>query len=263
MSFPIGLWPAAASHHARQVDWLIGAAGTLVWLLALPVFFVSLYFMLKYRRGKRADRSHAPRGSILIETSWSLVPFLLVLGFYVWSTYLYFGLQDPPANALTINVVAKQWMWKAQHPSGAAEIDALHVPANTPVKLVMTSQDVIHSLYLPALRIKQDVLPGRYTQEWFVADRTGTYPLRCAEFCGTDHSAMVGRLVIMEPDAYAAWQRQASLAGTLAAQGASLFREYGCSGCHAQGSSVHAPRLEGLYGSPVPLSDGRIVTADD
>ena len=263
MNLPFPLWPGAASQHARQVDWLIGAFGTLVWLLALPVFVVSLYFMLRYRRGRPANRQRPPKGSILIETSWAVIPFVLVMGFYVWSTSLYFRLERPPPDALTINVVAKQWMWKAQHPSGAAEIDSLHVPVNTPVRLVMTSQDVIHSLYLPALRIKQDVVPGRYTQEWFTADRTGTYPLRCAEFCGTDHSAMTGELVIMQPEDYARWQRQASVAGTLAAQGAGLFRQYGCSGCHAAGSSVHAPRLEGVYGSPVPLADGRIVQADD
>jgi len=263
MSLPITLWPTAASAHARHIDWLIGAFGVLVWLLALPVFLVSLYFMIRYRRGRAIDRQHAPRGSVLIETSWAAIPFLLVLVFYVWSTTLFFNLQSPPQDALTINVVAKQWMWKAQHPGGAAEIDALHVPAHTPVKLVMTSQDVIHSLYLPALRIKKDVLPGRYTMLWFQADRLGSYALRCAEFCGTDHSAMTGKLVVMSPGDYAKWQQQASLDGSLAAKGAVLFRKFGCSGCHSSGSSVHAPPLAGLYGSPVPLADGRMVSADD
>jgi cytochrome c oxidase subunit 2 len=263
MNFPIELWPAAASRHAREIDVLIAAFGALVWALALPVFLMSLYFMIRYRRGRQVNRVHPPKGSFLLETSWAVIPFFLVIGFYVWSTMLFFRLQTPPPDALPINVVAKQWMWKAQHPAGAAEIDTLHVPVDTPVKLVMTSQDVIHSLFLPSLRIKKDVLPGRYTTLWFIADRTGTYPLRCAEFCGTDHSAMIGKLIIMKRGDYAEWLGQASTSGTLAAQGAHLFRRYGCSGCHAPGSDVRAPSLEGLYGSPVPLSDGRIVTADD
>lgn len=263
MKFPIMLWPPAASAHAREIDLLIAAVGSLVWLLALPVFILSVYFMIRYRRGRVTNRVHPPKGSFVIETSWAAIPFFLVIAFYIWSVDLFFGLQNPPDDALPINIVAKQWMWKAQHPGGAAEIDALHVPVNTPVKLVMTSQDVIHSFYLPSMRIKKDVVPGRYTVMWFTADRTGTYPLRCAEFCGTDHSMMTGTLTVMQQQDYQAWQRQSSTGATLAAQGAVLFRRLGCSGCHSPGSDVHAPLLEGLYGSPVPLSDGRIVTADD
>jgi cytochrome c oxidase subunit 2 len=263
VSFPVDLWPIAASHHARQIDLLIATFGALVWVLALPVFVLSLAFMVRYRRGRAINRRHAPDRNVWVETSWAVIPFLLVMGFYVWSTTLYFELQTPPANALPIDVVAKQWMWKAQHPSGAAEIDALHVPLGRPVKLTMTSQDVIHSFYLPAMRIKKDVLPGRYTFLWFTPDRTGSYRLMCAEFCGADHSAMIGRLTVMEPGDYAAWAKQAATSGTLAAQGEALFRRIGCSACHGAASAVRAPSLEGLYGTPVPLSDGRVVTADD
>jgi cytochrome c oxidase subunit 2 len=197
-----------------------------------------------------------------METSWSVIPFLLILVFFYWATTLFMAQQSPPDDALTINVVAKQWMWKFQHTEGAREINDLHVPAGRPVRLTMTSQDVIHSLYLPALRIKQDVLPGRYTQLWFTADSPGTYALRCAEYCGTDHSEMVGRFIVMRPEDYARWLQAAAIDGGLAVRGKELFHRLGCSGCHTSGSAVHAPSLAGVYGSLVPLADGRIVRAD-
>ena len=149
----------------------------------------------------------------------------------------------PPKHALEIHVVAKQWMWRFQHPSGAREIDELHVPAHTNVRLAMTSQDVIHDLYLPALRLKQDILPDRYTYEWFNATKTGIFHFTCAEFCGTDHSIMAGSLVIMTPEDYARWTAAQPEGDDLAHQGEALFHSLGCSGCHTPGSSVHAPDL--------------------
>jgi cytochrome c oxidase subunit 2 len=175
---------------------------------------------------------------------------------------MYFGLHRPPANALEIQVVAKQWMWKFQHPGGQREINELHVPVGRPVLLTMASQDVIHSLYIPALRLKQDVVPGRYTTMWFTADSIGTYALRCAQFCGTDHSTMGGHFVALAPSDYVRWLEQSGNDDSLAAQGARLFRSRGCSGCHGPSSTVKAPRLEGLFGREVPLADGSIVSAD-
>jgi cytochrome c oxidase subunit 2 len=261
-------WPAEASHHAGQVDLLIGTFSLLIALLAAPVFILSAIYMIRFRYGRKADRSKAQRGSVWLETSWSLIPFLLILGFYAWATEMYFDQQSPPNDAMTVNVVAKQWMWKFQHEGGQREINELHVPVGKPIRLTMTSQDVIHSLYLPAMRIKQDVLPGRYTQEWFVADKTGVFPLRCAEYCGTDHSVMGGRLIVQTPAEFARWQAQAGADKSLAQRGSELFQRLGCAGCHgsnAQGSAapIHAPPLVGLYGRPVPLSDGSIVRADD
>lgn len=175
---------------------------------------------------------------------------------------LYFNLFNPPENTLDINVVARQWMWKTQHPGGRREINELHVTAGTPVRLTMISQDVIHSFYVPALRQKMDVLPDRYTSMWFEANRPGRYLLECAEFCGTDHSAMRGELVVMEPAAYERWLRVGQPDDTLAETGARLFRSYGCSGCHAGNATVRAPRLEGLFGRPVPLAEGGTTIAD-
>ncbi|KYO50566.1 cytochrome c oxidase subunit II [Tistrella mobilis] len=263
MTASLAPWITEASAHAAEIDRLALAFSLLIAALSVPVFLLLVVFAIRYRRGRKVDRRHAPDRNVWLETSWALIPFLLILIFYVWSTSSYIDLYEPPDDALEINLVAKQWMWKVQHPGGQREIDELHVPAGTPVRLNMASQDVIHSLYVPALRLKRDVVPGRYTSLWFTADRPGTYRLTCAEFCGTDHSTMGGRLVVMRPADYARWLAQSDLDPSLAEQGAQLFRTLGCSGCHGPGSTVHAPPLDGLYGSPVPLDDGRVITADD
>lgn len=262
MSSFIELWPGQASAYAASVDRLILAFTVLIVALAAPVVVLIVVFAVKYRRGREADRAHPAERNVWLETSWSLVPFLLILGFYVWSTRLYFDLHQPPANALAVDVVAKQWMWKFQHPGGQGEIDELHVPAGEPVRLDMISQDVIHSLYVPALRIKQDVLPGRYTSLWFDADKPGIYRLTCTEFCGTDHSVMGGSLVVMSPADYAAWLERFSTDRTLAAEGSVLFRSLGCAGCHEPASTRRAPSLDNIFGRPVALADGTIVVAD-
>ena len=184
MTFP--LWPATASGYAGQIDLLLVLMLLLVSALSLPVFVLLVVFAARYREGAEVDRSGRSSRNLKLELSWAIVPFLLTLIFFVWAAKLYFDYGHPPADALEISVLAKQWMWKFQHPGGQREINELHVPAGTPVKLTMISEDVIHSLFLPALRIKHDVLPGRYSELWFTADRPGTYHLLCAEFCGTD-----------------------------------------------------------------------------
>jgi len=262
MSDFVTLWPGQASAYSGEVDLLIGAFTVLILLLSAPVFILIVVFATKYRRGKPANRRHAPNRNVWLEVSWTLVPFLLLIGFYIWSTDLFVRLYHPPAGALEIDVVAKQWMWKFKHPEGQGEIDELHVPSGEPVRLVMASQDVVHSLFVPALRLKQDVVPGRYTSMWFTAGKPGTYRLACAEFCGTDHSVMGGSIVVMAPADYARWLEEAGTEGTLAAEGAALFRSRGCSGCHGPSATVHAPDLAGLYMRPVPLSDGTTVIAD-
>jgi cytochrome c oxidase subunit 2 len=181
----------------------------------------------------------------------------------VWGGDIYVHLYNPPPNALQIFIVGKQWMWKAQHPGGQREINELHVPVNQDVRLVMASEDVIHSFYIPALRIKQDVVPGRYETMWFRANKVGRYHLFCAEYCGTDHAHMGGWVTVMNPRDFAEWLRAQGGQQTLASQGEQLFHRYGCSGCHDPGGTVRAPNLNGVYGSPVPLSDGRVVIADE
>lgn len=264
MSFITPLWPPAASEYAQQVDRLFLGFSALTLLLVLPVFILIGIFALKYRRGRDVDRTHRKGGSVWLETSWAAGPFLLVLGFFGWAVALYVDAQTEPVGALEISGTAKQWMWKfSHHPGGQREINELHVPAGEPVKITLTSQDVIHSLYLPALRLKQDVLPGRYTTLSFTADRPGTYTLRCAEFCGANHSVMGGRIVVQTPRDYARWLSRSGADRSLAQRGKLLFRQYGCSGCHGPASSVKAPDLAGLYGRPVPLESGETIIADD
>ena len=258
-----GLDLAEASAHAHRVDLLFGAFSLLILLLAGPVFILIVGFAIRYRRGKKANREHAPNRNVALEVSWTIIPFLLIIGFFIVSARLFFAMHQPPPDAMAVSVVAKQWMWKFQHAEGQAEINTLHVPIGQPVRLTMTSQDVIHSLYVPALRLKQDVLPGRYTELWFNATRPGVYHLFCAEYCGLDHSGMGGSFVAMKPGDYARWLANQASGGSLAVEGGNLYRRLGCGACHGAGSTMRAPPLDGLYGSVVTLADGSEVTAGD
>ncbi len=257
------LFPSEASSVAPEVDhlvlFLIGLSLIFIVLIFLPL----VYFAFKYRRGTKADRTPPRLAQWKLEVTWSIIPLLLMMGVFAWGASLYFHIERPPADAFEINVVGKQWMWKVEHQEGVREINAIHVPVGRSVKLVMTSQDVIHSFFIPDFRIKQDVVPGKYTTEWFNAAKPGSYYLFCSQFCGTDHAKMIGRITVMEPPAYESWLASNSSGGTLAVAGAKLFTELGCSGCHGANSKVRAPKLEGIYGKPVPLEGSVFQIADD
>jgi len=259
--FPI--WPDTASAYASQVNFLFGSLLVIGGLTAGLVFFLLLFFANKYRHGSNAHRHEPTKKTWRWEVGWTTASLLIFVGLAVWGGNLYVHLYNPPPNALQIFIVGKQWMWKAQHPGGQREINELHVPAGQDIRLVMASQDVIHSFFIPALRIKQDVVPGRYETMWFRADKVGRYHLFCAEYCGTDHAHMGGWLTVMDPRDFGNWLRAQGGQKTLAAQGEQLFHSYGCTGCHEPGGTVRAPNLDGVFGSPVPLSDGRVVTADE
>jgi len=256
-------WPPTASGYAREIDFLFGSLVVIGLLTAGLVFFLMLFFANKYRHGANVDRSGTTKKTWRFEVSWTAATLLVFVGLAVWGASIFVHLYNPPANALQIFIVGKQWMWKAQHPGGQREINELHVPVGQPVRLVMASQDVIHSFFIPALRIKQDVVPGRYETMWFRADKVGRYHLFCAEYCGTDHAKMGGWVTVMNPRDFGNWLQAQGGEQTLAAQGQQLFRRYGCSGCHEPGGTVRAPNLDGLFGSPVPLSDGSVVIADE
>lgn len=258
------LFPLEASTNAVRVDAIFFGLLALAGLVTLTVFALVLTFAIRYRRGSKAKRGKLPAiVSREFEVGWTVVTLFLFLFLFWWAASAQFSGLDAPKGALEVHVEAKQWMWKTQHANGAREIDALHVPIDTPVRLVMSSQDVIHSFFVPAFRIKQDVLPLRQTQTWFQASKLGTFPLLCAEYCGTDHSTMRGRIVVMRKDDYARWLTAQPEGDDLAHQGAALFAARGCSGCHAAASKVHAPKLGGLFGRQVQLSDGRHVNADE
>ena len=256
-------WPERASAYAGTLDFLFISLLVIAALTTALVVFLLVLFAAKYRHTSTAPRDEPTKKTWRWEVGWTAASLLVFVGLAMWGANLYLKLYNPPAHALQIFVVGKQWMWKAQHPGGQREINELHVPAGQDVRLVMASQDVIHSFYIPALRIKQDVVPGRYETMWFRADKVGRYHLFCAEYCGTDHAHMGGWLTVMEPRDYAGWLRDQGGQMTLAAQGEQLFRRYGCSGCHEPGGTVRAPNLAGVFGSPVPLSDGSVVVADE
>jgi len=258
-NFP--LWPARASAGAANVDALYIFLVVLSVFMCIAIFAVIIFFGIKFRRrpGVRAEQIE---GSNVLEIGWSIIPFFVFLFIFGWGSFIYFQERTPPRDSREVYVVAKQWMWKLQHEEGPREINELHVPTGEDVKLILTSQDVIHSFYVPAFRIKQDVLPGRYTTVWFRATKPGTYHLFCAEYCGTNHSGMIGDIVVMDPANYAAWLGGAPSV-PLADSGQKLFTQMGCSTCHRSDTQGRGPNLVGLFGKPVALEDGRTVTADE
>lgn len=257
------LLPQQASTMASRVDALY------FFLVALTAFFtivisaVVVYFALKYRRKAREEAGVPIHGNLLLEATWTGIPLLIVLFIFGWSASIFFSMARPPADTLDIYVVGKQWMWRFQHPSGPSEVNELHVPVGVNVKLTMTSQDVIHNLYVPDFRLKADVLPGRYTRLWFNATKTGRYRLFCAEYCGTNHSGMGGWVEVMEPAAYQAWLAGGTGQGTMAQAGEKLFNDLACATCHKRDTTGRGPTLFGLYGKAVSLEGGGSVEADE
>jgi cytochrome c oxidase subunit 2 len=202
-------------------------------------------------------------GSNALEAIWTLIPFGIFMIMFIWGAGIYMTWAQPPPDAEEIFVVGKQWMWKFQHPEGQREIDQLHVPLGRAIRLTMISQDVIHSMFLPEFRVKQDVLPGRYTVTWFQTTKPGRYHLFCTQYCGTMHAGMIGEVVVMEPADYQGWLSGGSAEGSLASTGQKLFQQLGCTTCHRFDTQGRGPNLVGVYGKPVLLDDGRTVTADD
>jgi cytochrome c oxidase subunit II len=257
------LFPEQASSGASAIDHLY------FYLLTVTTFFVALIFLcvivfsMKYRRRPGRETGAQVRTSLRLEIVWIAVPFILVLIMFFWGASVYFPLYRSPSNALDVYVVGRQWMWKLQHAEGASEINELHVPVGRPIRLTMTSEDVIHSFFVPAFRLKQDVLPGRYSTLWFEPTRVGEYRLFCAEYCGTKHSGMVGRVVVMTPADYERWLEGSLSPGTLASGGQRLFLSLGCTTCHQSGPAARGPNLAGLYGSRVRLQDGSEIVADE
>lgn len=256
------LFPDQASTGAVGTDWLMffltGISATVGLLIALTV----LYFLIRYRRRGPGDRTPRIQGSTALELSWTFIPLGIFLVMFAWGLSLYFHIVRPPDDALQVYCVAKQWMWKFQHPEGQREIDELHVPVGRPVKVTLTSQDVIHSFYVPAFRLKVDVLPHRYVNTWFEATRPGMYRLYCSEYCGTGHSQMTGVVVVMRPEDYQRWLATGA-EGSLALEGRKLFLKYQCVSCHSADSQARAPVLEEIYGTTVPLADGGRVRVDE
>ncbi len=259
IGFP--LFPEVASTIARSVDLLYFFLTAVAVFFSILIFACIVYFAVKYRRqpGRAAEQV---QGAIGLEIAWAAVPFLITIVMFTWGSSLYIANSRVPQQAMDIYVVGRQWMWKIQHPSGRREINELHVPVGQAIKLTLASQDVIHSFYIPAFRVKQDVLPGRYVTMWFQATRTGEFHLFCAEYCGTSHSGMIGRVVVMQPEDFEKWLGGVTEETPVQA-GERLFSEFNCINCHATGSRQRCPQLGGLYGREVELEGGGRTTFDE
>ena len=252
----------AASEGARRIDHLFFSLLALTGFVAFAIGVVTLVFCVKYRRGSNADRTDPPAQFKPLEIAWIAIPMAIFVGLFAWGAEVYASLYQPAEGAMKVFVVGKQWMWRIEHANGRREIDELHLPAGEPVRIVIATEDVIHSFYIPAFRIKQDAVPGRYTELTFTPTRLGTFELHCTEYCGTDHARMGGHVEVMAPEAFERWLENGTSPASMAARGFETYRHLGCSGCHEAGSSVHAPNLHGLLGRTVHLQDGRTLVAD-
>jgi cytochrome c oxidase subunit 2 len=257
------LFPVEASSISAEVDQLLFFLLAVAAFFTVVIFAAILFFAIRYRRRSDNELPRPIHGSIPLEIVWSVIPFGLSMVMFTWGASVFFRERRPPDNALPIYVVAKQWMWKLQHPEGQREINELHIPVGRPVKLTMTSEDVIHSFFVPAFRTKQDVVPGRYTTTWFTAIKPGKYHLFCAEYCGNNHSGMGGWIYVMEPQDYEAWLSGGTPGATLAENGQKLFENLACANCHKSDGTGRCPDLTGLFGKDVKLADGSTVKADE
>ena len=258
--------PEQASTFAPHVDALYIYLVTLTAFVTLGITAAIIFFAVKYRRRQEGELPRPVHGSMVLELTWTIIPLVISMTIFVWGASIFFKAYRAPKQAMEVYVVGKQWMWKFQHQTGQREINELHVPVGARVKLTMTTEDVIHSFYVPAVRIKQDVVPGRYLQTWFEATKAGKYYLFCAEYCGTNHSGMGGHVYVMEPAAYQQWLSGGSGSESASAQGRKLFQERGCASCHQTepgGQQGRGPTLYGLFGKQQEVAGGAKVTVDE
>ncbi|HEX5835388.1 MAG TPA: cytochrome c oxidase subunit II [Pyrinomonadaceae bacterium] len=260
----IPLIPESASSFSWKVDALYFYLVGVTLFFALLIYIGLIFFTVRYRRRTPYEIPRPIAGSHKLETIWTIIPFVIAMTMFGWGARVYFEQYKPPENAIEIYVVGKQWMWKLQHATGQREINELHVPVGRKVRLIMTSEDVIHDFFVPAFRTKADVVPGRYTTMWFEATKPGKYHLFCAEYCGMNHSGMIGSVYVMEPRDFDNWLAGNTGSSTPAAAGQQLYQTLGCVSCHgANGEGGRGPTLAGLFGRATPLEGGQTINADE
>src|SRR6186713_718346 len=260
----LSIIPAQASTIAPQVDQLYWFIIGVTAFFGILTSILVVYFAVKYRTSDPLAVGAPITGSIPLELAWSIIPFLISVVIFVWASQVFFNIYRPPDQTLNIYATGKRWMWKFQHLDGKAEINELHVPVGRAVRVTFTSEDVLHSLYFPAFRVKADAIPGRYSAVWFTPTKVGEYHIFCAEYCGTRHSGMIGTVYVMEPDDYQAWLSGGGAAGgSLQARGAQLFQDLACNTCHLSDGRGRGPSLQGVFGSQVQLANGQTVVADE
>jgi len=256
--------PESASTYSGDVDALYFYISGVTVFFTLLISFVIIFFVIKYRRRNPFEIPRPIEGSMKLETLWSVIPLLIAMSIFFWGAKVYFNQYRPPKNAIEVYVVGKQWMWKFQHATGQREINELHIPVGRKIKLIMATEDVIHDVFVPAFRIKADVVPGRYTTEWFEATKPGRYHFFCAEYCGMNHSGMGGYVVVMEPTEFENWLSGNTNQMSPAAAGQQMFESLGCASCHgANAEGGRGPALLGVYGSNVVLNNGQSLKADE
>lgn len=257
------LFPKAVSTVAPKIDQLYLFLVVISSVMILLIFSLIFYFAIKYRRTAANQVPVEYEPYVWMEWLWIIVPSGIFMVIFVWGAWIYFQVSRAPSDAMEVYVTAKQWMWKFQHLEGQSEINHLHVPVGRNVRLIMASEDTIHSFFVPEFRVHTDVLPHRYTINWFNARETGTYNLFCSEYCGTDHSGMIGKVTVMEPNEFETWLAGGKSTGAPAVEGKKLFEKFACNTCHTSDSTARGPVLTGLYGSPVSFNNGRTTTADE
>jgi cytochrome c oxidase subunit 2 len=256
--------PESASTVSSKVDALYFYLSGVTLFFTLLISGTIIFFVIKYRRRSPFEIPRPIAGSHKLETMWSVIPFIIAMSMFAWGAQIYFENSRPPKNANEIYVVGKQWMWKIQHSTGQREINELHVPVGRKIKLIMTAEDTIHDFFIPAFRIKADVLPGKYTTQWFEATKAGTYHLFCAEYCGMNHSGMIGSVIVMQPSEFDNWLSGNAGQQSPAVAGQQLYQSLGCITCHgASGEGGRGPALVGLFGRKVDLTNGQSLTADE
>lgn len=256
-------YPEAASSYAGQVDALYWFLVVLTVVMTVGIFAAAIFFFIKYRRRSEDEIPDEIEGSLKLEIIWTVIPLIICLGVFFWGTHIHMGMVKAPEDAVPVYAIGKQWMWKIQHANGRSEINELHIPLGQAVKMIMTSEDVLHSFYIPAFRTKMDVVPGKYTSLWFRPIKTGTYRLFCAEYCGTSHAAMKGWVHVLTPAEYERWLGGNVANESMEAAGQRLFTESKCNTCHAAGPSALGPSLNGVFGKQEQLANGQTVTVDD
>jgi len=259
----LDLLPPTASTYADGLNDFFWVMVALCAAVATAIAIFIVFCAIRYRRRDPDELPKQITQNPPVEYTWTILPLIIFLGMFGWGAKMYFDVEQPVSNTIDVFVVAKQWMWKIEHPNGIREINELHVPINRAVRLTMISEDVIHDFYVPAFRTKQDVLPNRYMTIWFKANRPGKYHLFCAEYCGAKHSGMIGWVYVMNSHDYQLWEQQSGSEGSLASRGEKYFHQFGCANCHRYSGHGPGPDLKGLYGTRVMLNTGVTETADE
>lgn len=262
--------PEVASSFAGKVDYIIWFVTVISLVFFILVSFFLVYFAIKYRRRKGNEETPYITGSHMLEALWTVIPSILLIIIFAYGFITFREMRTPPSDTLDINVTGRQWLWQFKYNNGKTTLNELYVPEGKPIKLIMTSEDVNHGFFVPAFRVKQDLMANRYTQLWFKATKTGTYDLFCTQYCGTGHSAMLGKVIVMAPEEYKKWEKsegeqKENVAGVPPAErGKQLYTQRGCNACHSiDGTRIVGPTWKGLWEKEEVMQDGQKVAVDE